>query len=432
MKIIKRNNFSVYLIICSFLIVMGCSTNSNKDTATVNGSLSGETSQQKIQTNNVEGAVVTAARVTSEGSFETLEGTKTETDASGNFTLNVDAESYQHIVVVAEKEGQQWSGFLTSNVKNGSSYTLKPLNAESSAETTVFTELVASGSADLVSKADIETAIGSEAAAEIRSGSSAASRIAFGLKTAAQARAEYYADALQNDAETALKSTFEAMAEAQLRFESELESATSEEQQEAAFEMFAEAVVEAHTNAGLTISEAATSIEMWSRIAVKGTSSVSDEVKNNIRKNSSLIVAVAIDNAVQAEAQAAEMSETTKEAIVQAGVDLKAELRSSAGVAADVKAAFESYHDEVQAAIENDSKFEASVVVAVDSEINASSGFKSVFTSSLSGVLSANIVNEVYATFYSNIEGEVQSESSKEESEVELLARIMFLINLCN
>lgn len=412
---------------------MGCSTSSSdSDSAIIKGSVSEELSQQKIQSNEVEGAIVSAATVTSSGSFETIEGTETETDASGNFTINVDVESHQQIVIIAEKGEMQWTGFLTSNVKNGSSFTLKPLNAESSAETSVWVELVASGSADIVNKADIETVVDSEIAAEIRSNSSAAARIAIGLKKAAQARAEYFSETLESKSESALKTTFEAMAEAQLRLESELKTASSEEQREAAFDMFAQAVVEAHTEAGLTISEAATSIEMWNRVVVNGTTSLSSNVINGIRKNASLIVAVAINAAVHAEAEAAESTENTKDAILQAGANLKAALRASAGAVADIQAAFDEYHEEIRTALENDNKFQASIIISVDSEINASNGFKTVFHSSLSGVLSADIINEVYASYYVNIVKAVESESSTLEINAEVLARIMFLINLSN
>lgn len=420
------------LILCIAIVGFGCSTNSsNDDTATINGSVQEQSSQQKVTNQYVEEAVVTAARVTSEGSIETIDGVKTETDASGEFTLNVDVESAQNIVIIAEKEGTTWSGYLSGHVENGGSFILKPLNTESSAETDVFMQLVASGNADIVQKSDVETVVTSQMATEIRSDASAASRIAVALKNAAEARANYYAETLGSSAESRLEATFEAMADAQFQLESELAASTSSEQRTEAYEVFIQSTINAYINAGLETSSSAKVIEMWSRVFVNSLTAISTDIKEQSRMNASLVAAAAIDLAVQAQAEASGMSESSQEAIVEAGVQLRSAIRASIGVASEVKAAFEAYHDEVKSTMENDSSYEATAIIQIDSQINASTGPKTTFKSSIATALDASVVFDIYQSYYNTIKTTVETSlTGHSESEIEAASQIMILINL--
>ncbi len=420
------------LILCIAIVGFGCSTNSSDgDTATINGSVQEQSSQQKITNQNVEGAVVTAARVTSEGSIETIDGVKTETDASGEFTLNVDVESAQNVIIIAEKEGTTWSGYLSGHVENGGNFTLKPLNTQSSAETDVFTQLVASGNADIVQKSDVEAVVSNQVAAEIKSNASAANRIAVALKNAAEARAEYYAETLGSNAKSTLDATFDAMAEAQFQLESELAASTSAEQRAEAYEVFVQSTVNAYANAGLEVSSSAKVIEMWSRVFVNSLTAVSSDIKEQSRMNASLVAATAIDLAVQAQAEASGMSESSQEAIIEAGAQLRSAIQASVGVASEVKAAFETYHDEVRSTMENDSSFEATAIIQIDSQINASTGPKSTFKSSIATALDASVIFDIYQSYYSTINTTVETSlTGHNESEIEAASQIMILINL--
>lgn len=422
------------VILITALVAMGCSTNSsNSGSASIEGSVQPESSKQKVLAPSVEGAVVTAAKVTSEGSIETIEGTETETNASGNFMLEVDVEAAENIVIVAKKESNEWRGFLSSEVENGNSVTLKPLNTESTAESSVFTEVVASGNADIVQKSDIEAVVTNNVASEIESGLTSSAQIAAALKNSAEARAEFYAEMMQDNSEEALEETYELLAEAQFRLESELAASSSAEARSEAYDVFIESTVNAYVNAGLDASATAKALEMWSRVTVNSMTAVSSEIKNDVRAQASLIAATAIDQAVQAEAEATEMSESSKQAIIDAGVELRSEIEASAGVASDVEAAFEAYHDEVRNTMESDTAFEATVILNIDNEINSDNGAKSNFSSSISGILKASAVFDVYESFFTSIQGTVESNlSGSSESEIEAVSQIMILINLAS
>ncbi|MGN8224054.1 hypothetical protein [Gracilimonas sp. BCB1] len=429
----KPIKLSIVFLITA-LVAMGCSTNSsNNESATVEGSVQPESSKQKVAASSVEGAVVTAARVTSEGSLETMEGTETETNASGNFMLEVDVEAAENIVIVAKNEGNEWRGFLSSEVENGSSVTLKPINTESSAESSVFAEVVASGNADIVQKSDIEAVVTNKAASEIESGLTSSAQIATSLKNSAEARVEFYSEMMQDNSEEALEETYELLAEAQFQLESELAASSSAEARSEAYDVFIESTVNAYVNAGLDASATAKALEMWSRVTVNSMTAVSSEIKNDVRAQSSLIAATAVDLAVQAEAEATEMSESSKQAIIDAGIELRSEIKASAGVASEVEAAFEAYHDEVRNTMESDTAFEATVILNIDNEINSDNGAKSNFSSSISGILKASAVFDVYESFFTSIQGTVESNlSGSSESEIEAVSQIMILINLAS
>ena len=413
---------------------MGCSTSSsNNGSATIEGSVQPESSKQKVATSSVEGAVVTAARVTSDGSLETMEGTETETNASGSFMLEVDVEAAENIVIVAKKEGNEWRGFLSGEVENGSSVSLKPINTESTAESSVFAEVVASGNADIVQKSDIEAVVTNNVASEVESGLTSSAQIAAALKNSAEARVEFYSEMMQDNSEEALEETYELLAEAQFQLESELAASSSAEARSEAYDVFIESTVNAYVNAGLDASATAKALEMWSRVTVNSMTAVSSEIKNDARAQASLIAATAVDLAVQAEAEATEMSESSKQAIIDAGVELRSDIEASAGVASEVEAAFEAYHDKVRNTMESDTAFEATVILNIDNEINSDNGAKSNFSSSISGILKASAVFDVYESFFTSIQGTVESNlSGSSESEIEAVSQIMILINLAS
>lgn len=432
MNMRRFNHFklSIFFVVGA-LFVSACSTSSDNDTAIIKGSVEQQGSEQQAKLADTEAYVVSAAHVTSNGSFEIIEDTQTETDASGKFKLEIDAEAANNIAVVAQKEGKEFKGFLTSEVKNGKTYTMKTLNTESSAEAEVFSRVVASGHSDIVQKADIEAVVSSKTAAEIESSTTTANRIATGLNNAAEARVEFYRNNIEDDSEEALENTYESLAKAQVRLESKLGATTNAEAREEAYQVFAEAVVDAYAEAELEASSAAKAIEMWSRVFVNSITTASSEVENDARMHASVITAIAIDQAVQAEAKSSDMSDSSKEAIAEAGITLRSDVQASAGVRSDVEAAFENYHEEVSTIMENDSSFEASLIIEINSEINASGGAKSTFRSAISGVLSASLVYDIYESFYSSVSGTVQSKINEDnEAKVESVSEIMILINL--
>merc|ERR1711974_312606 len=281
-----------------------------------------------------EGTVVTMATVTANGSINTIEGAETTTDANGKFSLSFDASTAQNYVVVAENNSAEAMGFLSTQVENGQSIQLKPIDTESTAESNVFARLVAQGDADLVTKSDIEAMVTSTNESEVRNSASLASQFAVALASSAEARADFFANEVEGNGEEKLNATLEILADAQTRLEADLSAASSTQAETEAYDLFLETSANAFVSAGVEANKAAQAIEIWGRVLVNNTNSASTEIKNSVRSQTSIMAGIAIDAAVRAEAEASEMSNEKTQAIADAGVQLKAALRTAVGVKA--------------------------------------------------------------------------------------------------
>lgn len=411
---------------------MSCSDDSSsvdESTATINGSVESSSNgqQEKAAVQKNEGVVVAAARVTSSGTIETIGETETETNASGEFSLDVDTDVANHIVITAQTEAGELKGHLSAAVQNGQSYTLKPINTESSAEAEVFMELVADGNADLVQKSDIDATVTSEVSGQIQGNSTAAAELAAGLANYAEAKADFLADMGESEVEAKLDQAEEAKANAQFQYEAELAGSTSADEKDAAFDAFLEAYLNAYTDTDFEHESVAKLAHMRVNVIQNTFSSASANVEEGLKSSTSLFAALAVDAAAQTNAEASGMSDATISAIADAGASLKSEIKASA----DVEAAFETYHSEVRQAMENDSSAEASIIIEIDSEINANGGPKSVFNSALSGVISVDLLTDIYLSFTNSIESNVESKSDAlGELNTEAMANLFILINL--
>lgn len=399
--------------------------------ATINGQVEDEFAKiSSASKAKVEGAVVTAATISSNGSVQMMDDTETEVQSSGEFTLELDASAAEDVVVVAEHEGEQLMGYISTEVENGSSYTIKPINVESSAETDVFAQVKSEGNADIVHKSDIETIVTNNSAADIYGDASATADVAAAVSNSAEARSEFFGEFSEN-AESDIDAYFETMTDAQFSYESTLNSSSSMDEEEAAFEAYLETKVNAYSETSLDEKQTAEFLHANGMVVLNSMSSVSSEVESEARNSSSTMIAIATDNAVQARAAASGMSDETISAIADAGVTLRSEVRGSGGSEGSISAAFETYHDEVRAALESDSSVEGTTVVTIDTEINVAGGAKASFHSALSGLVDVSGLTDLYIDFDNDVNAIVETNSALiGDIDAEILSDIMVLINL--
>lgn len=433
------------------IIGTACDMNSDttgpgEETAAVEGRVENNDTQNKNKSFSsgpttaaaVEGATVTAARISSDGSFETISGAEAETNADGEFTLNIDAEaisgSGQEIVVMAEKSSQKWKAFVTAKLESGTTVQVQPLTVESSGEADVYSELVAEGNAEMVSKADVEAYIGAKASSEIKSNSEAAATFAEALAAEAKARTDFYADQSAEITEEQKQQIMEAKTEAQLQLESNLNSASSVEEKQAAMDAFAKAIIKAHIDADVNAELYAKAKEMSGRVFVKHCSDISAEVSSEARTNAALISSYAIDAAVQTRMKAAEVSDSSIQAAAEAAVTLRSDLMSmSEATKEDIDAAFETYNEAVVEALSQEFSASSDTITNINLQINESNGAKASLESSIEASLDTQVIADAYSTFYSDVNTMVdETFTSGSEAEVELVADIMILINLAN
>ncbi|HCD52968.1 MAG TPA: hypothetical protein DEQ34_11005 [Balneolaceae bacterium] len=427
MRYIKQLKILTILTL-TVLTGVACDSNSssdNGDMATISGRVESDTQSKSV---TADAYIVTAATINSDGSFSAIDGTETQTDASGNFELMVDASMYQNIVVMAENNAEVMYSMTSEQIENSQSYMVKPVSVESSAETKVFAELYANGDADMVMRSEIEAVINSAVSSEINSNSSAVADMAASLKTAAEVRASYLQEEFNSEASAKMDEIFTSSLNAQIQLENSLNAATSLQAQEEAYDTFNQAIIDAYLDAEVKASTTAKLFEMWGRVLVNNSTELSADAKNEFNKQISIYTSTVVDAAVMAEAEAANVEESTRTAIAQAGADLEATIRISTGVASEIEAAFEEYHDEVRTALENDANFSSEIVIGIDTQINSTTGAKSDFESSFTASLNADLFVNIYTSFFSSIENTVDSMSDS-STNVAALTEIMILIN---
>ncbi|MCC5907586.1 MAG: hypothetical protein JJU13_15340 [Balneolaceae bacterium] len=433
----KYLTIPISIIIFSIVLFTACSDNGAtavdvESGAVINGSVENGTTQDKSMSSESEAEETTvwAASVTSNGSIEKISETETEVDASGEFSLTVDANTANHLAIVAESGGVELKGFISGQIENGQSYTLKPINIQSTAETEVFARIVADGKTDIVHKSDIDVFISSSAGAEIYSNSSAIADLSAAVKNSAEARTGFFAE-FESDASAKMDQYFELMTGLQFDYESELSSSTSTDAREAAFEGFVEAKANAYTEAEFELVNITKFLHMQKEVAQNSMESVSSSVRNEVRNSTSIMAAIALDTAVQARAETAGMSGSTISAIADAGSTLRANVSGSGGAEGEINAAFETYHEEVRSAMENDSSVEGTILIAIDTEINAAGGPGILFETAISGLISAQSLNDIYAEFGSSVRNSVEVQSELlGDVDAEAVADILILINL--
>lgn len=425
------------ILFFSILFYTACSDSSTTSSvdqyAEIHGTVEGGFPQAKMDysESNTESKAVWAAAITSGGSIEKISETETQVDASGRFTVNVDANQANRVVIVAESEGRQMTGFIAAEIENGKSFTLKPVNIESTAETAVYTRIISEGKSNLIHKSDIETLIRANSAADIHASGSVTNQVAAAIIHSAEARAEFLSEYGSSDVQTLLNNYFELMTEAQLDYEAAVSSSTSSDARNAAFDAYLHKKFDSYHEAGVDLAATAKMTHMQAIVVQNTLGSVSAGVRNTARSSQAFLAAIAIDAVVKARAEASGMSQSTVSAISDAGSVLKAEVRSSNGAEASVKSSFKKYHEDVRTAIENDSSVEASIIIAIDTEINSVGGAKFLFSTSLSGLLDASSLLDVYGNFAGSVRNSVEAQSDLiGDVNTDALADIMILINL--
>ena len=214
--------------------------------------------------------------------------------------------------------------------------------------------------------------------------------------------------------------------------ESDLDDASNTEEEEAAVELFLETSANAFTSAEVEANKASTALSLWATVMVNNIESMSDDVENEVRSQTSIMTAIALRVAVEAEAEASEMSENTQNDIENAGVQLMADIKASLGVKSDVETAFENFQSSVEESMSSDSSVEGEFIVSLNTSINANGGAKTIFDNNIVSTLSADLALEVFTNFDSNLFAESDETPSGEmtEASLESVTTIMLLLNL--
>lgn len=442
MKSIKLQN--LVFVLALTLLGFACDNSSTgpgeNELAMVNGKVENNESNKADASKaaDIEGVIVTAATLNADGSLETISGAEAETDADGEFTLEIDVEAVSNatnrVVVTAEQNGETIKAFVSQELQSGGEATVQPLTFESTAETEVFAEVVANGDADFVSQAEIEATVSSSMATELRGNTQAASSLAVALAEKAQAQSEFYAEQGVEFSEEQQDEASGIKAEAMAELEAQLDAATNQEDKETALSVFTEKVAKAHVQAGVNASAGAKSSELSSRVLVNNSTELSSSARSELRKNIASMLSFTVDAAVRAQMEAVEASESSLDAAADAAVDLRTEIKSMASASKeDIDAAFETYNGAIIDILQNEFSASASAFAEVNSAINETGGAKATLEAALGATVDTSTMIDAYAAFFSSVQTLADASfTSAGETEAEAFTQVMILINLAS
>ncbi|HET6527433.1 MAG TPA: hypothetical protein VFG39_01645 [Balneolaceae bacterium] len=420
------------------------STDMQPETATVNGRVasnevaSKSASSAHNKTIAVEGAVVTAARITSDGSLHTISGAKAETNAEGEFSLQINMEAVgdaaDRVIIMAETESRQWKAYISGELESGSTIELSPLNVESSGEASVYQQLVASGKTDMVTKADVEAFVGTQAAAELKGDTEAAAGFAAALAAEAHARSQFFADHAIEITGQQRNEIENAKAEALAELNARLYASASESAHAEAFDAFLHAMANVYVDAGVDAAAYAKAKEMSTQILIKNALQLSSNAKAEVRTSARTLVAIAIDHAVQASLKAANAAETSIQAAVQAGTQLQSGIKAKITASkSELDAMFEAYNAAIVDILQQEFAANAQVMAGINSEINSTGGIKAALEATIQASLSTDVIVAAYSTFYTKVKAIVDDQfRTATETEAQLVTDVMILINIAN
>lgn len=442
----SKLQYLVYLLALTFMGI-SCDNSSsgseeNGNPAVVEGRVdnisstsdNSDTTQAKFK--QVEGAVVKAARVNAEGGLETIGEDSAQTNAEGEFTLEINAQAIddasERIVITAENEGERAKSYVTSPVERGGTARIQPINYESTSEATVYQQLIVQGNDDVVTNADIEAVVNNAVALEIERDSSLSSEVASALVAKEQAKDEFYESQGIDMSQDQADEIDEIKVDAQIELENRL-STTNEQGVDDAVNAFLETYANAYTEAGMDPTAAAKSSEVASRVLVNQLSALSDTAQTAVRTDAAYIKSYSLAEGVREQLSDLDVSQSSLDNIEEASETLRSDLRALEGDAAeeDVRELFGNFQDVVISAIEDENNLNGELLVAVNASINDSGGAKSTLESALEGNADVLSVMDAYSRYYSDIESNVQAtfDDAVEAGVAAYYTQLLILIN---
>lgn len=416
--------------------IVGCNRDENTvattgQPATITGRVEGSNSSSTFGKTSagIEGAVVTVAQVSSNGSLQVVSTASVETNANGEFSVQTNLDGTSNLEVVAEKSGTTWKAIVSAAVRSGATVYSRPLNIESTVEAEVYEEIVSSGNSSVVTSADVSLYVSAALAAEIYGDGNAIADVASSLVVSAQAQAATNSEIGASQAELSIMQSAEVNAEKQL--ETSLYLAGSVQVAvDAAYEAFAEAMVSVNSNTSVSAGEYAKVIEISGKALVNASADLASDVVLEIEKQAAVVKSYAVSVAIEAEFSALASSQATLNALATASATLRASI-SSAQDSAQIEAAFETYHDVVVNQLSATLTAYSSAITNVDATINANGGARADLSASVSSTTNSDALVSNYFSFFTAVESSVSSNLNSASSlQVTSTAEILMMANM--
>jgi hypothetical protein len=332
-------------LVAAAVMFFGCDSGDDSNppsSISISGRVTEDASYGK--TADVEGAVVSAASVESDGQLSHHPDT-TVVQANGRYTLEIEEADDVNQYVLVEAVGDTFStSVILLREPSDDSAVAAPMNGESDAEADVF---VASRSdAAELTLPRISAFVDAAVAAELQDGSASASEVAM-LILEGQEAEEEYVEQREPDSKSPRepvddkRDTDEA---AYLDLQTALDASTTATAEQEAIADFEDVFVTGYVNGGVSTSLNAEAAEVGRSAMVEfaADASVSADVAAAARNRADLFVGLALSAAVRAQLVAADASATAL-AAVDAAASAMLSAIANATSSTQVDAAFDAY-----------------------------------------------------------------------------------------
>ncbi|NNE68834.1 MAG: hypothetical protein HKN29_00570 [Rhodothermales bacterium] len=398
MKTRTKRTLAGPAILAFTMLLTGCDSDSNvtgpdsgNGDRTVSGFVTDDAASKSA--GNIEGAVVTAAEINSQGQIQAAEGEATTT-ASGQYTLETSADS-DFMIVTATK------GDFTSKVlvdASAGARNAMTMTSETHAEAEVYAESRRQGQNE-VTTADVAAYVDAEIAARIESGAETASRVAVAIGNAERADNQYREKEGFDDEEAVQREEEEAYREYQSRMSGQV-SASVSASAKSDLEL---ASATSSTNAGASVAANAKARSSAKTAMRSFTASMDSATRFQLRKRAELMAAIATGAAIQSEFQAESSSQAS--AAAQAASELEAEIRAASSEA-QIESSWNDFQADIKALVAAELSVSSSVV---DAAVSSTSTVAATLDASLLLASTIDAVVNAKAEYYASAESSMRT-----------------------
>lgn len=359
---------------------------------------------------SIEGAVVTAAEINSQGQLQAAGGEAT-TSASGQYTLTTTADS--DLMIVTATKGDFSSKVLvdaSSGARNAMTMT-----SETHAEAEVYAESRRQGQSE-VTTADVAAYVDVEVASRIETGAETASRVAVAIGNAERAERQYNEKEGFDDDEAAQRQEEQAYR----NYQSTLSGQVSASVSASAKSDLEVASATSSANAGASVTTNAKARSSAKTAMKSFTASMDSATRFQLRKRAELMAAISAGAAIQSEFQAESSSRAS--AAAQAAAELEAEIRSASSES-QIQSSWSDFEADVKALVAAELSVSSSVI---DAAVSSTSTVAASLDASLLLASTIDAVVDAKAQYYSSAESTMRTALST-SAKAEFGARVLVL-----
>lgn len=419
--------FALFLV----LVFTGCddgtsiTTPPDGDSPTFQGRVSDDAGYGKT-TPAVEGAAVTAAAVESNGSLRTLAG-EVITDAEGRFVLTVEEEADADFYVLSAAEGDFRSQVLVSaEGQVNDIIQAMPMSAESNAEADVYLEVRSDPNTESNSAAaaDVAASVNAQLALALEASPASAAEVAAAIQADARAQTEYVNEREDVD-DDASNDVDQAEHDAFVQLQLDLAAATSTSAQNEALVRFENALIDAYTEAGVSLEVQAKARQSGEAALLRFATTNDAETRFSLHKRTTILTAMATALAVEAAFEAEGAAQSRLDALADARTTFVTNLRAAVSES-EIDAAEAQYRTSVEAELTAELEINEAVLVAAETAL---SPVKTTLEASISAAGSAADVAMAYVSFFTSAESTVESALSV-SGKAQLGAQVLALLSV--